>query len=73
MTREEAIKILYQYTLLDITYPQEDIEAFEFALKELEELEQKQKELEQKQKTGHWIEGRSKKKSTTHHLKVMGL
>ena len=37
MSREEAIKILYQYSVQDMTYPKEDIEAFELAIKALEE------------------------------------
>lgn len=45
MTREEAIEILYQYSVRDMTYPKEDIEAFELAIKA----------LEQEPKTGHWI------------------
>lgn len=37
MTREEAIEILYQYSVRDMTYPKEDIEAFELAIKALEQ------------------------------------
>lgn len=37
MTREEAIEILYQYSVRDMTYPKEDIEAFEIAIKALEQ------------------------------------
>lgn len=37
MTKEEAKKLLYKYTLLDETYPKDDIEAFEVAIKALEQ------------------------------------
>lgn len=37
MRREEAIEILYQYSVRDMTYPKEDIEAFELAIKALEQ------------------------------------
>lgn len=37
MTRKEAKKLLYKYTLLDETYPKDDIEAFEVAIKALEQ------------------------------------
>ena len=37
MTREEAIEILYQYSVRDTTYPKEDIEAFELAIKLLDQ------------------------------------
>lgn len=45
MTRETAKSILYQYSCLDLTYPKEDIDAFEMAIKA----------LDQEPKTGHWI------------------
>ena len=37
MSIDEAIEILYQYSVQDMTYPKEDIEAFELAIKALEE------------------------------------
>ena len=37
MSREEAIEIIYQYSVQDMTYPKEDIEAFELAIKALEQ------------------------------------
>lgn len=37
MTREEAIAILYQYSMQDMTYPKEDIDAFNMAIKALEQ------------------------------------
>ena len=38
MTRKEAIAILYQYSLQDMTYSKEDIDAFKMSIKALEKF-----------------------------------